>query len=312
MKKCFFLFFFALLLFYPKLSLSLAANGLYLWLNCMVPVLFPFMLLSGIMIRQRLTEEFAGFLHPVTGKLFACSKNGTYCIIIGLLCGFPMGAKTVAELYAENALSKREAELLLSFCNVLGPVYYISFLLPATGLFQKEKLFFLLLGMYGIPFLYGIFLRLTGFLLPKESICAPCHSFSTEKTENIFISLDYAIQSAIAGITTLGGYMILFNVLNLFPQVFLQIFPRVKTLPYMENFSALCSCLLEITGGVSAIGTSAPLFVLTLLPLGGLSCIAQTQNMLKNTDLSLNHYLIHKGIQTVLTAGYYFFLFRFW
>lgn len=306
MKKCFLLFFFALLLFYPKLSLSLAAKGLSLWFDCMVPVLFPFMLLSGIMIRQRLTEEFASFLHPITGRLFLCSKNGTYCILIGLLCGFPMGAKTVAELYAENRLSKREAEMLLSFCNVLGPVYYISFLLPTIGCAQSDRLPVFLFGMYGIPFLYGIFLRLTGFLLPAAEVFCPLRPPLAKKTESIFVSLDYAIQSAIAGITTLGGYMILFNVLNLFPQVFFQVFLHMKAFPFAE---AICSCLLEITGGVSAIGTAAPFFVLILLPLGGLSCIAQTQNMLKNTDLSLAHYLAHKTIQTVLTAGYYLLFF---
>ena len=118
---------FVLILSYPALSLSYAANGLKLWFDRMVPTLFPFMLLSTVMIRQNLTEGFASFLYPIAGRLYGMSRNCVYCLLLGFLCGFPMGARTIAEMYERKQLSKREAEFLLAFCNNIGPVYYISF-----------------------------------------------------------------------------------------------------------------------------------------------------------------------------------------
>ncbi|MGN1146802.1 MAG: hypothetical protein ACI4TB_00170 [Lachnospiraceae bacterium] len=264
------------------------------------------MILSAIMIRQNLTESFAGILYPAFTP-FQLSRNCVYCIILGFLCGFPMGARTIAGLYEKKCLNRKEASFLLAFCNNIGPVYYISFLLPVTGLLSSEKMPVLLFGMYGIPLLYGLFLRYTGFLLPEGS-------FSPDKTisqslhvEPFSDSLDSAMQSSIAGITTLGGYMVLFNLLNLFPHALFLLFGIA---PH-EGILALLNCGLEITSGISRIGTSAPLAVLIILPLGGLSCIAQTKSAVMSTDLSMGNYLLHKSIQTVLTALYYFAFFRF-
>lgn len=315
-KSLVFLVLFACILLYPKWSLYYAATGLKLWFERMVPALFPFMILSGIMIRQNLSEGFAGIASPILGPLYKVSRNGVYCLLLGFLCGFPMGARTVAELYELKRINRREAEFLLSFCNNIGPVYYISFLLPVTGLSGSGKLPFFLFGMYGIPLLYGLFLRYTGFLLPggsfgclgsqvrKRQMQPEASAGEPEPPESFPVSLDNAMQSAISGITTLGGYMVLFNLFNLLPHAVSLFFH----IPIQEKPLALLNCFLEITSGVSRLGSTAPFAILMLLPLGGLSCIAQTASMIKNTDLSLMRYLLHKLMQTGMTAGYYFLL----
>lgn len=302
-KPAFFLMLFVLILSYPALSLSYAANGLKLWFDRMVPTLFPFMLLSTVMIRQNLTEGFAGFLYPVAGRLYGMSRNCVYCLLLGFLCGFPMGARTIAEMYERKQLSKREAEFLLAFCNNIGPVYYISFFLPVTGL-PLKKLPFFLIGMYGIPLVYGIFVRYTGFLLPKGQFLSGNEQFAKGQPESFQKSLDYAMQSAIAGITTLGGYMILFNLLNLLPHTFFA----VLSISQNEPALALLNCLLEITGGIMRLKDGFPLAALILLPIGGLSCLAQTKSMIQNTDLSMCRHLLHKVVQTGMTAAYYLLL----
>lgn len=302
-KPAFFLLLFVLILSYPALSLSYAANGLKLWFDRMVPTLFPFMLLSTVMIRQNLTEGFAAFLYPVAGRLYGMSRNCVYCLLLGFLCGFPMGARTIAEMYERKQLSRREAEFLLAFCNNIGPVYYISFFLPVTGL-PLKKLPFFLFGMYGIPLIYGIFVRYTGFLLPRGQFLSGTDRLATGQPESFQKSLDHAMQGAIAGITTLGGYMILFNLLNLLPHAFFSIF----SISQKEPVLALLNCLLEITGGIMRLKNGFPLAALILLPIGGLSCLAQTRSMIQNTDLSMPRHLLHKIMQTGMTAAYYLLL----
>lgn len=297
---------FVLILSLPEASLSFAAAGLKLWFDQMVPTLFPFMILSTLTIRQNLTEVFCNFLYPFLGRCYRISKNGVYCLLSGFLCGFPMGARTIGELYAQNRLSFREASLLLAFCNNIGPVYFISFVLPVTNLaacpFPAILIF--LFGMYGIPLLYGLFIRYTGFLLPKTDVSQPKEHLSHKHNESFQDSLDYAMESAITGITTLGGYMILCNLFNLYPYAFLHL-ASVKENPFIMGMFA---CLFEITGGLRLLGNSMPYYSLIFLSLGGLSCLAQTKSMIKHTDLSLSAYLLHKIIQTILSAGYYFLL----
>ena len=105
-------------------------------------------------------------------------------------------------------------------------------------------------------------------------------------------ALDEAITAAGRSILQLGGYMIFFNLLNLLPRLLLP-------------DSTWCAPLLEISGGLKLLGSQSPLYVLLLLPAGGLSCIAQTGSCIRNTGLSLGKYVYHKLVQTVLTALFY-------
>ena len=121
------------------------------------------------MIRMNLTERFVGLLHPLLHRIYGTSRNGSYTIIMGFLCGFPMGAKTVDDLYARGMVTKREAEYLLAFCNNIGPVYFCSFVLP---LLNRQAVLPYLFGMYGIPLLYGLVLRCTRYRdlpLPQQA-----------------------------------------------------------------------------------------------------------------------------------------------
>lgn len=275
--------------------------GLELWYQKMIPTLLPFMILSGIMIRMELTEGFISFLYPVIRPIYKISRNACYCLLMGFLCGFPMGAKTVSDLYSRQMINKREAEFLLAFCNNIGPVYFVSFVLP---LLKRQLLLPYLFGMYGVPLLYGLILRYTVYrdlpgrtLLSKRNVGSSqelriCDA-QTSKSFHLLNVVDESITSSVQSILSLGGYMILFNLLNLLPHILLGKQPYIL------------APLLEISGGLNMLQQNSPLYALLLLPFGGLSCIAQTNSCIKNTDLSIADYTLHKILLTVLTAIYY-------
>ena len=295
-----FLLFTACILTHSELSLSYAAMGLTLWLEKMIPSLLPFMILSGIVIRLKLTETIASFIYPVIRPIFRVRKNVCYCMMLGFLCGFPMGARVVSDLYSRGLLTREEGEYLLAFCNNIGPVYYCSFVLP---LLHRELTAPYLFGMYGIPLLYGVILRYTRFreletvLFSKtdrtELSACSVPQLLTRRGERLLSETDQSIGAAIHSILTLGGYMILFNLLNLIPHVLCG-----KQIP-------LLSPLFEITGGLNLLQAQAPLYSLLVLSFGGFSCIAQTYSCIKNTDLSVVDYTIHKIILTLLNLLFY-------
>ena len=321
------LYLIVLLLRHPALSLEYASTGLNLWLTKMVPTLLPFMILSGIMIRMELTENFVTLLHPLLHKLYGTSKNGSYTVIMGFLCGFPMGARIVGELYESGRLSREESSKLLSFCNNIGPIYFLSYVVPVLAI-EKPLVPFLL--MYGIPMFYGIVLsRLVpifrGQTCPRLAIqyshnihqdyidTNAIHSAKSSASTNasfyrssqstrmpLLAAIDASVLSGLIGIAKLGGYMVFFNLLNI---VFVP-FRHVST-----NLLSLYQCILEITSGIDHSGHSLYYAILILLPFGGFSCIAQTYSMISRTDLSVHPYIFHKVIQTALTALCYFIIY---
>ncbi len=283
------------MLLFSKNAVYFAALGLNLWFERMIPSLFPFMILSGILVKTGFSEKIASFFYPVLGRIFGLSYSCIYIILMGFLCGFPMGAAVISENLQLHKISKREASYLLAFTNNIGPVYFISFVSVVCPCLPLKISFAI---MYGIPLLYGIILRYTCYKdlsTKKRGLTS-----SSTMSSSLLHTIDSSIQSSIESITKLGGYMILFNLLNL-----LLYFPYL-IIP--KKIRYLSSCLLEISGGIQLLKTQTDLFpfVYIILPFGGLSCIAQTYHFIKNTGLSIKSYLGHKIIQTACTAIVYF------
>lgn len=296
-----------LLLRYPAQSLSYASTGLLLWFQRMIPTLLPFMILSGVMVRMNLTERFAKWFHPLFHRLFGTSLNGSYVLLMGMLCGFPMGARVIGELLHAGKLSEKEAAYLLAFCNNIGPIYFISFVMSTLSIENNYTPFCI---MYGVPLVYGfvlyhIFYHKEDFAttsLVRTATATALTATAVRATPSLLAAIDDSVISGLIGIGKLGGYMVFFNLLNI------MLYPLTRLPKPMLGF---CNCMLEITSGISVVGKEGFYMILILLPFGGFSCMAQTYSMIKNTNLSISGYFLHKCIQTALTAFIYIFYVSF-
>lgn len=288
------------MLLFPDRSAALALDGLNLWFLKMIPALLPFMILSGLLIRLELSDSIASFFAPVLRPVFRLSDSCLYCVLVGFLCGFPMGAKVCAQSLSAGKLTKKEASLLLAFTNNIGPVYFSGYML---SLFPVQNPAAVWLGMYALPFVYGIVLRYTLYrIIPLES--GKKLLYSSLKTpasapltpSRLLFSLHESILSGLFSITALGGYMIFCSLLNLLPMLLFRSYPTL---------TALMSPLFEITSGLAKLPQNARIWAYIVLPFGGLSCISQTYSCIQGTGLSMKEYVFHKAVLTALTAMWY-------
>lgn len=281
-----------LLITCPHFTLKYAKAGLQIWYINMIPALLPMMIITGCMIKLNITASFASVLYPITHKIYHLSKNGTYAVIIGFLCGFPMGAKVICELYIHNKITKMEADTLLPICNNIGPVFMLTYGLRS---FPKDSIYIILILFYIIPLVYAYFL----FKSKK-------HSYQNTKTNVTYsqsnhmtfsVALDEAISESAAGMLSLGGYIIFFSILTLIPRELLHLPDKV---------TSVFTCLLEITNGLSYPSVLPPHMILSLLQFGGICCIFQTIKFVSKTDLDLKNYFLHKIALTVLTFLFFY------
>ena len=199
-----------------------ARTGLKLWANNVVPSLLPFLiatnLLSHTNIINFLSQKSNKFMRP----LFNVPGDAVYAFIFGLISGYPVGAKIVADLRNNDVCTKDEAERMLCFTNNSGPLFIIGTV--GISLFSNTSIGFLLLITHILSALsIAITLGILSRFKKKESISLTANiSFSsaTNFQKNKFATfsnlgeiLSTAILESSKTLIMIGGFVVLFSVL---------------------------------------------------------------------------------------------------
>lgn len=291
----------------PESTFQYAYEGLYQWAAKMVPTLFPFMMISSIMVYSGADLELGRMLSHVLKKLYRYSSYGLYALFMGFFCGFPMGAKVVSDLYEKEKISRSEADTLLSFCNNIGPAYFMGIIIPILHECGYQNTLPFVFGMYGIPAVYGIVMgRLHAAEIPDTPSAGVRPHTSGTPQISLAASLKRSCMDNTQSLILLGGYITFTNAFRIF----------LDLMPLSVNSKNLLSSFLEIIGGVQAVYTTTLLpdqkvfWIMTALCFGGISCIMQTSSFLERSGLSISHYLKHKVMTTLISAVYYFVLTR--
>lgn len=293
---------FILVLASSKETKQLSSLAISIWFEHLIPALFPFMFLSGFIIDLHIDQYVIIPFVPILKIVYRINISSIYVIVVGFLCGFPLGAKVCMDQYNRGKISQTEAEFLLCFCNNFGPAYYIIFV--KSALFVDYPIIKGLLLIYGIPLMYAFILRYT--LYRNMKITSNIQNSDKEMRFHIntIISAIYDnIVKSLSLIGILGGYMIICNVLFLIPQyIFHHIFHISNAIPLN-----VLHCLLEISGGISLFKTvnvnKKMLFttIHTLLAFNGLSCHLQTFILFDQRNFSKKKYMLHKIILCSIT-----------
>ena len=288
------------ILLHAEKAKELASLGLHTWFGQLIPSLLPFMILSGLLIRLNLISFFCKPFRIILKPLFRMNDACIYVLVTGFLCGFPMGAKNITDLYHNGQLDQNEAEFLLAFTNNIGPVYFFSFV--SKNVYPESYRVPGFLCQFLLPLLYGLFLR---YVIYRKKIRQGISNQSfrivsgseRHPLTSLFDALDESITGALVQIAILGGYMILFNLFMLIPYV---CFPDNPYQSFLHSLS-------ELSGGLEALKQSdfdqTLKFLLTHLALSfnGMCCMFQTLHLIRETDLSGQKYMLHKIILCSIT-----------
>ncbi|MBR5468290.1 MAG: hypothetical protein IKU80_03545, partial [Firmicutes bacterium] len=192
----------------PSQLLTAASEGIDIWLFSVFPSLFPFMVSCNMLILCGTAQYFGKVFSLPFRKAFGISSNGAFALFTGLLCGYPMGAKTTASLYQNHLISSDEANELLYFTTNAGPAFIVSAV--AAKLLNNASL--------GYTILFSTISAnlITGIVVCNFSprIKNPYAVFSCENCDSLSFILADSIVSALKSITVFGGYIIFFCVVT--------------------------------------------------------------------------------------------------
>ncbi|HIY55986.1 MAG TPA: transporter [Candidatus Dorea merdavium] len=302
---------FALIILFPGVILEGAQAGLLLWFNTVLPALLPFLILSNLLLGSPAIQGLARFTGRFLRPLFGVSDYGSYVMLTGFLCGYPMGSKTAADLTRAGRISLEEGQYLLSFCNNTSPMFVLGFV--AIQCLQAPALAPLSLLLLWIPplLLSFLFRPRKSRRHPKEcTVALRSSNFAKNQTVpgEIPGGIDNAILDGFTAITRIGGYIILFSIL-------IQL---LGLLPFrgFPPFQVLLSSL-EVTNGAALIG-NLPLSFQTrfslcmgMVSFGGWCSVAQTRSMIQGSGLSIFPYIIQKLATAMVTSLLSFLMLSF-
>ena len=119
-----------MLLFHPSLAYAGASQGLLLWAQVVLPTLLPFMICSGAIAALGGIPILTGPFRPLLSGVLKLSPQGSFVFMSGLLCGYPMGAKTASDFLNQERISLAEARYLLAVSNHPSPMFVVGYVAP--------------------------------------------------------------------------------------------------------------------------------------------------------------------------------------
>ena len=117
---------FLLLLLRSDVAVDYMKTGLKLCANTVIPSLFPFMVVSSLLVSSGVGIRICRPLSLPARLILGVGEGGACAFLLGAICGFPVGTVVACSMYDKGIMSKKETERVLTFCNNPGSAFVIS------------------------------------------------------------------------------------------------------------------------------------------------------------------------------------------
>lgn len=309
LRSCAFFLFGGFLLFLLLKNSDLAMDGvrrgLSLCAQTLFPSLFPFLVLSELLIRWRADEVLGRWFSRPVSALFGLSAGGATALLLGALCGFPVGTTVAVSLTERGQMHREELERLLLFANNPSS----GFLVSAVG----EALFgnrgagvALFLITWASAICVGIFLRLVAGPVTKDA-----QSPALQPPQGFSVSdLTGSITGAFSALLQVFSFVVFFSC------VAGCLAPTVAALSLPPAAGVMLYGLLELTSGISAaVTTLSPAAAFRAAAFfssfAGLSVCLQLFSVAEQQRPRLTPYLLARmaqgGLSLLFAEAYLFF-----
>ena len=235
---------FVIILFFKNADVASrwVSEGLALCASRLIPSLFPFMVLSSLVLSSGLGTLLSRLAGAPLSALFGLSRECATPIVLDWLCGFPLGAKCASELYEKDRINHQEYERVLCICGTPSPAFLIS-AVGGSMLSDKKYGIWLYAISLASAIAVGIFLKLTSPVSHTPHV-QPCEIHCRVPLAKCITG---AVLDALSGILCVCAFVVFFG-------AFLGVLDTALCrLSLPESVHSLIYCVFELTAGLSRI-----------------------------------------------------------
>lgn len=285
-----------------------------IWKNNIFPSLFPFFLLSELLIQYGFVEFLGELLKPVMNRIFRISNQAAFIFVMSIISGFPSNAKYTKALLEEHKINEKEATKILTFTHFSNPLFILG-TVSITFLGNREVGFLILFCHYITNLILGLLFR-NYYPSPKTDCRVSIRKAITnmtlarqkKKASFPFIltnALNHTIQTLlfILGVTT--TFLIITTLIN--QHITLSTFHQSILNGFFEmtqglKYVSLLNIPLKIKG----------ILTVMILSFGGLSVHMQLIGILSKSKIRYFPYFTARVLHATIASLMFFFLFDVW
>lgn len=285
-----------------------------IWTNNIFPSLFPFFVLSSILVNYGFIELVAELFKPIMNLLFRVRGKCAFIFIMSIISGFPSNAKYTRELYLSGDLTKEEASKVLTFTHFSNPLFILG-TISVLFLNNKEAGMLILLCHYFTNVLIGICFR-NYYPSQKEDhkisfkqAILNMHNKRIQNKDSFGTILTNALTNSIQTLLLILGVVTVFlvittildnnlNLNNYYQSVLNGIFEMTQGLKYVS----LLNIPLKLKATLSTM----------IISFGGLSVHMQMLSILSDTKISYFPFLTARIMHATIASLLVYFLFDIW
>lgn len=277
-------------------SISISLNT---WTTSIIPSLFPFFVISDILINYHITNYIPKPIKKTFSYLFGTSDQVTTIFFLSCLSGFPSNARNTRTLYDKKLITESEASHALIFTHFSNPLFILS---TVSVLFLHNESF-------GIPILISHYLGniILGIITKKNTTTNNInYTKETNKSQSFSTILINSIKSSIDTLLLILGTLTCFLVLSSL------LINNLNLNPYN---SSIIKGLLEITMGLKSLSLlNIPdiykIVISTMfISFGGLSVHLQVISQITDTKIKYYPFFIARIFHAIISGIISYILF---
>lgn len=280
-------------LFNKTLVFDTISYSLNIWISSIIPSLFPFFVISDILINYNVTRYVPKGIKKIFTRAFNVSDNVITIFFLSLVSGFPSNARNARMMYEMGIINKEEASHALIFTHFSNPLFILG----------TVAVFFLHSESYGIIILVSHYLAniFLGVVSGRYNTISYKDNYTllVNKSQNFPMIFIKAIKNAIDTLLTIFGTLTCFLVLSSI------VINRLNLNLYN---STLLKGILEVTMGLKSLATiNIPdiykvIISSMFISFGGLSVHMQVLSFLIDTDISYKPFFIARIFHFILAG----------
>ena len=288
--------------------------SLNIFKNNIFPSLFPFFVLSNILIKCGMPEFMGNLFKGIMNKFFKIKGICAFIFFMSIISGNPANAKYTRELYKDGKIDKYEATKILCFTCFSNPLFILG-TVSILFLNNKEVGGLILFCHYVGNLFIGFGMR-------------SCHPSKKEYEKTCFKkAVDAMHEKRISNTGSFGEVITnsLISSINTLLLILGVITTCLVLTTIIDNNLNLDSVIgsvingfIEMTQGLKYISLEAiPLklkciLTVMILSFGGLSVHMQIMSILSDTDIKYLPFLCARICHAVISSILTYILFDFW